>query len=150
MNINVNDLKTKVMDSFKYCKRVYDGGIETSEQFDSYIQLCTAHINTCNFWCNKVKPFLGIIQYNRYKRYKELYDLSEYTVSVLNALIAEINSVFTKYAEMEELREQIEYKMRIEHDVVMALKEVDIQEQHESGPKIGFINDADDEYYEEE
>lgn len=126
--INRNELnliKNKTMAAYRYCQRVYNNGIESPAQFNIFKKLCQNHIDYCNFWCNKLKPTLGYIQYNQMKMYKEYYALCELTVLGLASIISEFQAILNKENEEADAIRMIETRARIEHSIAMDMRDKD-------------------------
>ena len=86
----LNEFTTKVMTSFRYCRKVYDGGFDSdyaAEQFATFMNLCQSHVNLCNSLCKKVKPRFKFFQWSKYKMYKAFRDTCAYTVEEIQAMI---------------------------------------------------------------
>ena len=153
-NRTVNSYKTEIMQGFRFCQRVYEGGIETPEQFDVFTNLCENHVNNCNAICKKIKPKLGIIQYKKYMQYKDFRYTCAYTVNYLNNILSSIQAEYDKAKEIAELQEQLEIKSRIEFELAMEFKEIEQQRQIErrKTKPIGFnvSQEIDEDYFDEE
>lgn len=121
--IQVNILKTKLMDGYRFCMRVYEGGIESTDQFSSFENLCQNYVDMCNFWCDELKPLFGYIQYDRMKKYKDVHRVCEFTVGSLNVILQGFNAMLDKQAEEAEAIAAIEKRLRIEHKIALELKE---------------------------
>lgn len=144
---NINNYKTRLFRDFNFCKRVFNGGIETEIQLQIFTNLCQAYVNNCNHICKQAKPKLGILQHNKYKYYKSLEHLCGDTVACLSDLINSIKATFDKANEEAEMYEQIETRMRIEAAIARDIKEEDRQRQRAGVKPIGFgsiININDD------
>ena len=140
--------KTEIMNSFRFCKRVYEGGIETPEQFDSFTNLCQNHVDKCNMICKKLKPKLYLLQWKKAKNFANFRDTCAYTIEQLQSMISEIQSGYDKMAEIEELRETMETKAFIEYEIAQKIKQLDIDriDEIKTYNKIGFnINTEDNE-----
>ena len=142
--------KTAVMVSFRYCKRIYEGGIETPEQFETFTNLCQNHVEVCNALCRKLKPKLPWLQWEKAKNFSNFRDTCAYTIEQLQSMISEIQSGYDKMAEIEELRETMTIKAQIEYEIANELKELEINRQSEirESRNIGFtlpIKNEEDE-----
>ena len=134
---DVNVLKNYIMASYQYCKKVYNG-IDNHTQYQSWLQLCYAHLNNCNFWTLKLKPFIKFIPTTRCKLYKDFRFACEYTVDSLQMMIAEYNEKYAKEREQIELNKQIEMRARIEHEIAIEYKEAMIERDKANRKPIGF------------
>ena len=126
----LNEFTTKVMTSFRYCRKVYDGGFDSdyaAEQFATFMNLCQSHVNLCNSLCKKVKPRFKFFQWSKYKMYKAFRDTCAYTVEEIQAMINEKQAEFDKIAEIEELRETMAIKAQIDYELACEFKELDIE-----------------------
>jgi hypothetical protein len=154
-NICISALKTKVMNNYRFCERIYNGGFEDQIQFVVFKELCQNHLDLCNFWYNKKQPKLWFItKYFPIQQTKEYIDLwltCSYTVEQISNMINTTQESFNKMSEIEELKEQLEIKMHIENSIVKQIKENDIKELHEELKQnpIGFnspiYNDEENE-----
>ena len=149
----VSSYKTEIMQGFRFCQKVYEGGIETPEQFDVFTNLCENHVNNCNAICKKIKPILGILQYKKYIEYKDFRYTCAYTVGTLNQILNSIQAEYDKAKEIAELQEQLEIKSRIEFELALEFKELEQARQIEKrkSKKIGFCNtnEVENNYFEE-
>ena len=150
MNYNVNQIKTNVVAGYKYCKKVYNGGIESPEQFDVFVNLCQNYLDICNNYCATVKPTFGILQYKQYKDYKSIRNICVDTVNEINNILTGLQAQFDKQQEEAEAYAQLEARMRFEAAVTYDIKEQERQRIKEESQKrkIGFIinkneNDTD-------
>lgn len=134
---DVNVLKNYIMASYQYCKKVYNG-IDNHTQYQSWLQLCYAHLNNCNFWTLKLKPFIKFIPTTKCKLYKDFRFACEYTVDSLQMMIAEYNEKYAKEREQIELNKQIEMRARIEHEIAIEYKEAMIERDKANRKPIGF------------
>ena len=141
MNYNVNQIKTNVVAGYKYCKKVYNGGIESPEQFDTFVNLCQNYLDICNNYCTIVKPTFGILQYKRYKDYKSIRNICVDTVDEINGILTGLQTQFDKQREETETFTQLEARMRFEAAVAYDIKEQEKQRIKEESQKqqIGFI-----------
>ena len=133
----VNSVKTYIMNSFRYCKRISDN-IDTMEQFETFIKLCQIHINNCNYLCNKTKPKIGIIQRHKKQIYDNLHNLCNYTVEELNDIINIYNESFAKTREDAEMRMQLELSARINNEITLEYRERELKKIKETRIPIGF------------
>ena len=122
----MNLLKNYIMSSYHYCKRVYDS-IETHEHFQSWLQLCYAHLNNCNYWIDKLKPNITFIPSKQKNIWKNFRYTCEFTIDSLQTLISEYNTTYEKQLEDMELAKQIEMRARIEHELALEFREIDIE-----------------------
>lgn len=141
MNYNVNQIKTNVVAGYKYCKKVYNGGIESPEQFEAFVNLCQNYLDICNNYCTIVKPTFGILQYKRYKDYKSIRNICVDTVDEINGILTGLQTQFDKQREETETFTQLEARMRFEAAVAYDIKEQEKQRIKEESQKqqIGFI-----------
>ena len=121
----VNDIKSNIMQAFEFIKRVYNGGIETPEHFNTFTKLCQAHVDNCNYYCGKIMPVMMFIRPNRKKLYKDLLNTCEYTVSELKGFICEYTVKSEKQKEQEEIIQQIELRARVEHEIMREYRNTD-------------------------
>lgn len=136
---NINTYKTQLLREFNYCKRIFNGGIETESQLQTFTNLCQAYVDNCNYMCKQNRPKLGILQCKKYKSYKSLEYLCSNTVADLSGMINSAKDVFNKANEEAEMYEQIETRMRIEAAVAFDIKENERQRQINDVKKpIGF------------
>ena len=52
-------IKGEIMNAYRYCEKVYNGGLDSYEQFQSFINLCQNFVDICNFslyweYCNQI------------------------------------------------------------------------------------------------
>lgn len=133
----VNCIKTYIMNSFRYCKRLSEG-IETTEQFEAFINICQIHVNNCNFWCNKIKPKIGIIQRYKKQMYDNLHSVCSYTVEELSNIINMYNESFAKAKEDAEMQMQLELSARINNEITLEYRDRELQKLKETRRPIGF------------
>ena len=147
MKYNVNQIKTDVVAGYNFCKKVYNGGIESPEQFDAFVNLCQNYLDTCNNYCTIVKPTFGILQYKRYKDYKSIRNICVDTVDEINGILTRLKTLFDKQREEDEAFTQLEARMRFEAAVAYDIKEGEKQMLREESQKrqIGFIINKNDE-----
>lgn len=134
----LNRVKTYIMNSFRYCKRVYDGGIETKSQFISFTQLCQNHLNNCNFWCQKFEPKIKFIPSYKKLLYDNLLTTCAYTVETINEMLQEWQLILDKQNEQAELASQIEMRARIEHELAIEYKDIMTNKIKNDSKQIGF------------
>lgn len=141
MNYNTNQIKTNVVAGYKYCKKVYNGGIESPEQFDVFVNLCQNYLDTCNNYCDIVRPTFGILQYKRYKDYHSVRNICVDTVNEINNILTGLHTQFDKQQEEAETYAQLEARLRFEAAVAFDIKEQEKQRIMEESQKrqIGFI-----------
>lgn len=141
MNYNVNDIKTNIVAGYNYCMKVYNGGIKTPEQFETFINLCEAHINNCNFYCMKLKPCLGIFNFKRYRDYMSVRNVCADTVDTINDVVNGLNVFMQKQKEENEAYAQLEKRLRFEAAVAYSIKENECKQTLEDTHKhsVGFI-----------
>ena len=147
MNYSVNQIKTNVVAGYKYCKKVYNGGIESPEQFNTFVNLCQNYLDTCNNYCSIVRPMLGILQYKRYKDYRSIRNICIDTVNEINNILTDLQAQFDKQQEEAEAYTQLEARLRFEAAVAYDIKEQEKQRIKEESQKrqIGFIINKNDE-----
>ena len=133
----VNAIKTYIMNSFRYCKRISEG-IESVEQFDIFVNLCQSHVDNCNFWCNKLKPTIGILQPNKKSLYENLYIVCSYTVDKLGDIINTYKKSFEKAKEEAEMQMQLELSARINNEIALEYRDKEHKKIKESRRPIGF------------
>ena len=133
----VNAIKTYIMNSFRYCKRISEG-IESMEQFDVFVNLCQVHVDNCNFWCNKIKPTLGILQPNKKNLYENLYNVCGYTVDRLKDIIKTYKDSFANAKEDAEMQMQLELTARINNEIALEYRDNEYKKLRESRGTIGF------------
>lgn len=140
MNI-INNHKTRLLRDFNFCKKVFNKGIETDIQLQSFTNLCQAYVNNCNHLVKQTKPVLGILQYKKHKEHKSLEQLCIDTVGDLGGKISSAKEAFDKAKEEAEMYEQLETRLRIEAAVALDIKEQERLRQLEGVKKpIGFGN----------
>lgn len=141
MKYNVNQIKTDVVAGYNFCKNVYNGGIESPEQFDAFVNLCQNYLDICNNYCTIVKPAFGILQYKRYKDYKSIRNICIDAVDEINGILTGLQTLFDKQREEAEAFTQLEARMRFEAAVAYDIKEGEKQMLREESQKrqIGFI-----------
>ena len=127
---DVNTLKIYIMSSYQYCKKVYNG-IESHEHFQTWLQLCYAHLNNCNYWINKLKPVITFIPSRKCKLYKDIRYTCEFTIDSLQDFITEYNTAYEKQLEDIEIAKQIETRARIEHELAIEYREFELERQKE-------------------
>lgn len=139
MKYNVNQIKTNVVAGYNFCKKVYNGGIESPEQFDAFVNLCQNYLDICNNYCSIVKPTFGILQYNRYKDYHSVRNMCVDTVNEINDILTGLQTQFDKQQEEAEAYAQLETRLRIEATVAFDIKENERQRQMKLAKKpMGF------------
>ena len=145
----INDLKTYIMRSYRYCIKVYET-IEDESHFETWFNLCNAHVNSCNFLLKKTKPLFTFINTKYVKTYKEFKSICEYTVGSIQSTIDEYLIEKNKANEEMEAYRSLETKARLEYELAIEYKEAELQNQkslHQQNP-IGFssnkINDIPD------
>lgn len=147
MNYNANQIKTDVVAGYRYCKKVYNGGIESPEQFDVFVNLCQNYLDTCNNYCDIVRPTFGVLQYKRYKDYHSIRNICVDTVNEINNILTGLQTQFDKQREEAEAYAQLEARLRFEAAVAFDIKEQEKQRIKEESQKrqIGFIINKNDE-----
>lgn len=141
MNYNANQIKTDVVAGYRYCKKVYNSGIESPEQFKIFVNLCQNYLDICNNYCTIVKPTFGILQYKRYKDYKSIRSICVDTVNEINDILVGMQAQFDKQHEEAEAYAQLEARLRFEAAVAFDIKEQERLRQLEGVKKpIGFGN----------
>ena len=138
MKKELNDMKSYIMNSFHYIKKVYNGGIESFSQFNTFSELCQNHVNNCNILCKSIKPTVMYIQFNKTNRYKELRELCAYTVDEIKDMILEWQESYQKHLKELEVINQIETRARIEHKIAIELKESELERFKNERNPIGF------------
>ena len=133
----VNTIKTYIMNSFRYCKRVSEG-IESMEQFEVFVNLCQSHVDNCNFWCNNLKPTIGILQPNKKSLYENLHVVCSYTVDKLKDIINTYKESFEKAKEEAEMQMQLELSARINNEIALEYRDNEYKKLKESRRPIGF------------
>ena len=137
----LNQFKNRVMDSYRFIKRIYDGGIETPEQFTTFANVCQGHVDMCNILCYKLKPnFFGIFQPSKKSIFNKFKEVCAYTISEIQDMISTIQAEYDKLAEIDELRETMVIKAQIEYELANQFKEIDICHNKEirEARNIGF------------
>ena len=136
----VNEIKSYIMASYRFCKKVFDGGFETPEQFDTFTKLCENHLKNCNHFCRHYKPMFGILQPKQHRIYKDILFTCSYTVEEINDMFGSYKMIQEKQAEKDNFMEQIELRARIEHELAIEYRELEIQKQKELSQKrqIGY------------
>lgn len=141
----VNIIKTYIMNSFRFCKRM-SVGIETPDQFEVFTKLCQTHVRNCNYWCNKLKPRIIFIERSKARLYDNLYNTCDYTVDSLSDIINMYNESFEKAKETAEMQLQLEMSARINNEVTTEYRDQELQKLKETRKPIGFkinYNDND-------
>lgn len=138
--MELNQLKSKVMTSWRYIGKVYDGGIEDYDQFQSYCNMCATHALMCNRWLERIKPRFGWIQYNRMKTYKELREVCNFTVDELYNTISSWQTMYDKAVEEAKLKAQLEERCRLEHEIAIEYREAQYEKERKEDkkPPVGF------------
>lgn len=127
---DVNTLKIYIMSSYRYCKKVYNS-IKSHEHFQTWLQLCYAHLNNCNYWIDKLKPVITFIPSQKCKLYKDIRYTCEFTINSLQDFITEYNTAYEKQLEDMEIAKQIETRARIEHELAIEYREAELEKQKE-------------------
>lgn len=122
-------LKGEIMNAYRYCEKVYNGGIETYEQFQSFINLCQNFVNVCNFNSKNIKPALGLLQLNKWAAYKDFQYACTFAVDKLNDMIRSWQASYDKSLEECEMIKQMETRARIEHQVAIEHREKELENQ---------------------
>ena len=141
MNRNqLNELKSRVMNSWRYIERVFDGGIEDYEQFQVFTTLCENYLDLCNHWCRCVKPRFGWIQYEQMLMYRDLYSTCLFTVGEVNNLLSSWQSMYDAATEEAKQKAQLEERLRFEHAVSISLRDeqAEIDKKKSKTKPIGF------------
>lgn len=138
---NTNQIKTNVVAGYNYCKKVYNGGIESPEQFDAFVNLCQNYLDICNTYCTHIKPTFGILQYKQYKDYHSVRNICIDTIDEINGILTGLQILFDKQREETEAFTQLESRMRFEAAVAYDIKESERKQTFENARKrpIGFI-----------
>lgn len=122
-------LKGVVMESYRYCEHVYNGGIESYEQFQSFTNLCQNFVDNCNFMCKKLKPALSILQPRKYKVYKDFNYVCGFAVNKLNGMLKEWQAGYDKSLEDAEMMKQMEARARIDHEIAIEYREKELTKE---------------------
>lgn len=142
----LNQFKNRVMNSYRFIKRVYDGGIETPEHFTTFTNMCQNHVDICNILCYKLKPkFFGIFQPSKKLIFNTFKEVCTYTISEIQDMISTIQAEYDKLAEIDELRETMTIKAQIEYELANQFKEMDIYHNKEvrESRNIGFTYESE-------
>lgn len=135
---DLNTVKDYIMKSYRFCKRIYNAGITTTDQFQSFTQLCQNHLDNCNFWCHKFKPKVELIQRKRTALYKDLHYACKYTVENINDMLKEWQATLDKQLEDNAIAAQIEMRARIEHELAIEYKDAMTEKARSERRPIGF------------
>lgn len=148
--LELNIIKDNIMSGCRYCQKIYNNGLTSVSQFNTFKNLCQNYVDYCNFWCNKLQPKLGWLMYNRMKQYNELYALCELGVKSLSTMISEFQAMLDKQAEEDEAMSMIETRARVEHAIAMELRnsQIKVVKQHPIGYCINRSenNEINDDY----
>lgn len=138
--MELNQLKNKVMTSWRYIERVFDGGIEDYDQFQSFNNMCANHVLMCNKWCERLKPRLRWIQYNRMKMYLDFREVCAYTVEEINDTISSWQSMYDKAMEEAKMKAQLEERCRLEHEIALEYRDAQYEKERKADQKpfVGF------------
>lgn len=117
----LNSLKDYVMMSLRFCEQVYEGGFDSYEQFQAFINMCENHVDMCNTWLKRIKPLIPIGP--QHKMYKELLEACAYSVDCLNGWCKSLQKQYDKSIEETEAFKQIEMRCRLEHKIAMEYSE---------------------------
>lgn len=136
----LNELKSKVINSWRYLNKVFDGGIETYDQFQTFVNMCENYLGLCNGWCKQVKPRLGWIQYKQMCLYKDLYETCEFVVYSINNIISSWQTAYDDALEESKQKDLYEEKLRFEHQLAMEFRDIQYEHDKECSQKapIGF------------
>lgn len=122
-------LKGVVMESYRYCEKVYNGGIDSYEQFQTFINLCQNFVNICNFYSKNIKPTLGLLQTNKWAAYKDFQYVCTFAVDKLNDMIRSWQASYDKSLEECEMIKQMETRARIDHEIAIEYREKELEKQ---------------------
>lgn len=122
-------VKGEIMNAYRYCEKIYNGGLDSYEQFQSFINLCQNFVNICNFNSKNIKPKLGILQPNKWAAYKDVQYTCKFAVDKLNDMISSWQVSYDKSLEDCEMIKQIETRVRIEHQVAIEYREKELEKQ---------------------
>lgn len=137
----LNQLKTKVMTSYRFIGDVFDGGIDDYDQFQSFTNLCENYLDLCNFWCECIKPKYGWLQYQQMMMYRDLYETCFFTINDVNQMLSSWKSMYDAEVEESKQRAQYEERMRLEQDLAMEFRDRQYEyDKNKSKMKqIGFV-----------
>ena len=122
-------IKGEIMNAYRYCEKVYNGGLDSYEQFQSFINLCQNFVDICNFNSENIKPVLGILQPNKWAAYKDVQYTCKFVVDKLNDMINSWQASYDKSLEDCEMIKQMETRARIEHQVAIEYREKELENQ---------------------
>ena len=133
--VQINALKDKVMAAGRYLEKVFEGGIETYEQFQSFCNMCENHVNTCNTYCKRIKPRFPFIQRKQWKEYDDFRMCCVWSVDMINNLVAGWQSNYDAAIEESKMLAQIEQRIRIEHEIAIEYQDVVYEKNKEKDKK---------------
>lgn len=138
--VELNQLKTKVMTSWRFIEQVFEGGIEDYDQFQSFNNMCANHVLMCNKWCERLRPRLRWIQYNRMKTYLEFRELCAYTVNEINDTVSSWQTMYDKAMNEAKLKAQHEERCRLEHEITLEYRNIQYEKERNADKKpfVGF------------
>ena len=136
----LNELKSKVIASGRYLEQVYETGFDTPEQFQSFLNMCENHVNMCNVYCKRYKPFLWFIPTKYTALYRTFRNGCSWSVDIINALIQTWRSAYETDAEEAKMKAQLEERIRLEHEISIEYAEAQYEKNHKTDNKsvIGF------------
>lgn len=140
-------LKGEIMKAYRYCERIYDGGLDSYEQFQAFTNLCQNFVDICNFNCRNIKPTFGILQHRKWQVYKDLEYACAFVVGKLNELLRDWQATYEKTLEDCEIIKQMETRARIDHQIAIEYRESEIakEKQRLKGRPIGYNINKDNE-----
>lgn len=121
---NVIEYKNSIMNSYRYCLKVYDTGFDNIDQFESFKQLCQNHVNICNFYHDRIKPIFGKIQYKRYKLYNDFKSAASFTIEDLSDILTAWQDSYNQAIEEAKAKTKIEEQLRLEHEIALEYREI--------------------------
>lgn len=135
------DMISKIMSNFDKINKVYDS-IETPEQFDSWCNLCNAHLQYCNVWLKRIKPKLMFIPRESVALYNKIHNAAEYTVNEIQDSIYTYNTMVEQQKEEIKMLQQLENRCRLEHEIAIEYQDKQYEKAKKSDAKrkpIGFV-----------
>jgi hypothetical protein len=136
----MNDLKSKVMNNGRYLEKVYEGGIDSMDQFQSFVNMCKNHVNMCNAYCKSYKPLFWFLNTERTRIYRNFRKGCEWSVDIINAMIDTWRDGYEKMMNDAKQQAQLEDRIRIEHELAIeyANAQYELNRKTDNAVKIGF------------
>ena len=136
----MNDLKSKVMNNGRYLEKVYEGGIDSMDQFQSFVNMCKNHVNMCNVYCKSYKPLFWFLNTERTRIYRNFRKGCEWSLDIINDMVDTWRDGYEKMMNDAKQQAQLEDRIRIEHELAIeyANAQYELNRKTDNAVKIGF------------